>query len=263
MNNPPEHVAAFVKSLTNEMLAFCGPIFITPGLNTYPDQMIDNGTYSLIDTGQKRLLVTCRHVWQAYLDEHVRNPEAALCLKLGEDKANIAFKCPEKQIIDSDPDLDLAVFEFEPDHLYAGGNKINHKKDWFPIRTWPIQEVTEGDHVTLMGFSGKEIKKDGQFCTFGTCALPFRVSGVGQKEIWIFNDSANQEVFGYVRQRLGGLSGSPAYTLDKHGANLVGFVKSGYKSGATEEAKRDSIFAGTLILAPASYLEPDGSLRQL
>jgi len=56
MNNPPEQVAAFVKSLTNEMLAFCGPIFITPGLDTYPDQMIDNGTYSLIDTGQKRLL---------------------------------------------------------------------------------------------------------------------------------------------------------------------------------------------------------------
>ena len=68
MNHPRKHVEAFVDTLSKEMLAFCGPIFITPGLLTYPDQMVDNGTYSLIYTGQKHLLVTCHHVWQKYLD---------------------------------------------------------------------------------------------------------------------------------------------------------------------------------------------------
>jgi magnesium chelatase family protein len=65
------------------MLTYCGPIFITPGLMTYPDQMIDNGTYPLINTGQRRLLVTCHHVWQAYLDCRKINPDAALGINLG------------------------------------------------------------------------------------------------------------------------------------------------------------------------------------
>src|SRR5437773_12255319 len=107
MNDHREHVAAFVESLTNEMLAFCGPIFITPGLKTYPEQMIDNGTYSLIDTGKKRLLVTCQHVWQAYLNCRKENPDAALGINLGDDVASIAFAFPERQLIAEDSELDL------------------------------------------------------------------------------------------------------------------------------------------------------------
>src|SRR5689334_3502484 len=102
MNHPPDHVAAFVESLTNEMLAFCGPIFITPGLLTYPKQMIDNGTFSLIDTGERRLLVTCHHVWQAYLDCRTENPDATLGINLGNGDASIAFAFPERQLIDAD-----------------------------------------------------------------------------------------------------------------------------------------------------------------
>src|SRR5260370_28152310 len=79
----PERVTAFAESLMKEMLASCGPIFITPGLMMYPEQMIDNGTYSLIDTGQRRILVTCHHVWQAFFDCRSKNPDAALCLHLG------------------------------------------------------------------------------------------------------------------------------------------------------------------------------------
>ncbi len=258
MNPDPDKVAEFVKSLTNEMLTYCGPIFITPGLNTYPEQMIDNGTYSLIDTGQRRLLVTCHHVWEAYLEYRRENADAVLALNLGDGGASIAFAFPERQLISVDAALDLVVFDFEPIHIV----QVRHQKDWFRIRKWPIQTARDGDFVGLMGFSGKEIKKDGQNCTFATCVLPFRVSGVGVKEIWIFNETVNQEVFSYARQRLGGLSGSPAYTLSASGADLVGFVKSGYKAVGPEKASADSIFAGTLILTPASFLQPDGSLSQ-
>jgi hypothetical protein len=57
------------------MLAFCGPIFIAPGVLTHPTGMIDSGTFSLIDTGQRRVLVTCNHVWQAFLDRRAEYPE--------------------------------------------------------------------------------------------------------------------------------------------------------------------------------------------
>ena len=115
------------------------PIFIAPGLMTYPEQMIDNGTYSLIDTGKPRLLVTCHHVWQAYLDCREKNPKTVLCLNLGERNANVAFASPERHLIDSDETLAWAVFDFEPSQIRVNATPVNHNKSWFPVHHWPIQ----------------------------------------------------------------------------------------------------------------------------
>lgn len=259
----PEHLAAFVELLTREMLAFCGPIFITPGVRTYPEQMIDNGTYSLIDTGEKRVLVTCHHVWQAYLDSRAENPDAVLCLNLGDGDATIAFARPEGQLVDADAGLDLAVFDFEPEHLRVKNAQVNHGKEWFPIRCWPIVKVGEGETVVLMGFPGKRIRKEGILCTFSAQPLPLKVTGVGKNEIYIFNVGENIQVFNDTKGRLGGLSGSPAYTIDEAGASLVGFVKSGFKRAAEEaDAAPDSIFAGSLTLTHASFLQRNGTLAR-
>lgn len=210
MNHSREHVAAFVEALTKEMLTFCGPIFITPGLMTYPDQMIDNGTFSLIDTGERRLLVTCHHVWQAYLDRRAENTHATLGINLGDGDASIAFAFAERQLIDADPDLDLAVFDFEPSQIRVNGTPVTHQKDWFPVRQWPIPKIDERQYVALMGFPGKRISKEGMLCTFSAEVLPFKVSGVGNRECYIFNEGENVEVFNDVKCWLGGLSGSPA-----------------------------------------------------
>lgn len=178
MPNPPEHLEAFVESLTREMLAFCGPIFITPGLLTYPGQMIDNGTFSLIDTGERRLLVTCHHVWQAFLDCRNTNPDTALCINLADGDASIAFASPEHQLIDADPELDLAVFDFEPGQIRVKKISVNHQQDWFPVPQWPIPRIENGEYVVLMGFPGRRITKEGMVCTFRTQAVPLGVSGV-------------------------------------------------------------------------------------
>ncbi|MBI4325413.1 MAG: hypothetical protein HY674_09130 [Chloroflexi bacterium] len=263
MSNHREYVAAFVESLTNEMLTFCGPIFITPGLMTYPEQMIDNGTYSLIDTGQRRLLVTCHHVWRAYLDCRAENPKAALAVNLGDGDASIAFGFPERQLIDADPDLDLAVFDFEPSQIRVNKSALDHQKDWFPIRQWPIPKMGDGEYVALMGFPGKGIRKEGMLCTFSTQVLPLKVTGVGNKQSYIFNEGENVEVFNDMKGWLGGLSGSPAYTLGNNGGSLVGFVKSGFKSSGEEtRAGSDSIFAGSLSLTHACFLQRDGTLAR-
>jgi hypothetical protein len=259
---PARRVEAFAQALAKEMLTFCGPIFITPGLLTYPEQMIDNGTYSLIDTGRRRLLVTCHHVWQAYCDCRAENPDAVLGLNLGEGDRNIAFAFPERQLIDADPDLDLAVFDFEPSQIQVKGVQVNHQKDWFPIRKWPIPKASDGDCVVLMGFPGKRIKKARQLCIFTTQIIPLKISGVGHKGILILNEPKNVEVFADIKNRLGGLSGSPAYTLSKNGASLVGFVKAGYKRAdcASPRTGSDSLFAGSLSLTHACFLQPDGKL---
>lgn len=253
MNDHREHVAAFVESLTNEMLAFCGPIFITPGFKTYPEQMIDNGTYSLIDTGKKRLLVTCHHVWQAYLDCRKENSDAALAINLIDGDASIAFAFPERQLIAEDSELDLAVFDFEPNQIRVNKTQVNHQKDWFPIRQWPIPKPSDSEYVALMGFPGKQIKKDGMLCTFSTAVLPLRITHVGHKQIYIMNAGENVEVFNDIK--------GPAYTISENGASLVGFMKSGFKrAGEETNAGDDSVFSGSMSLTHACFLQPDGTL---
>ena len=263
MKHQPKRIAAFVKSLSNEMMTFCGPIFIAPGLKTYPKQMIDNGTYSLIDTGRRRLLVTCHHVWEAYLDCRKTNPDTVLAINLGDGDASVAFNFPERQLIDADADLDLAVFDFELSQIQVNKIQINHQKDWFPIRNWPIPKASDGEHMALMGFPAKRVKKKGMLCTFRTQVLPFKITHVGDKQIYILNEGHNVEVFNDIKGWLGGLSGSPAYTFSHGGASLVGFVKSGFKK--TEEKSDttdDSIFSGSLSLTHAYFLQPDGTLAR-
>jgi len=51
-------------------------------LTMYPEQMIHNGTFSLIDTGERKFLVTCHHVWKAYLDFRHKDPDAKLGINL-------------------------------------------------------------------------------------------------------------------------------------------------------------------------------------
>ena len=164
-------------------------------------------------------------------------------------------------MIDADADLDLAVFDFQPTQIQVNNVKVNHQKDWFPIRQWPIPVVADKEHVALMGFPGKRIKKDGVVCTFRTQVLPLKISGVGQKQIFIFNEGENVEVFNDIKTWLGGLSGSPAYALGANGASLVGFVRSGYKEVEGQQTcGEDSLFSGTLALTHPSFLRPDGTL---
>lgn len=261
MTDHRERVAAFVQSLSKEMLAFCGPIFITPGLRTYPEQMIDNGTYSLIDTGERRLLVTCHHVWQAYLDYRKQIPEAALCINLGDGDASVAFISPDHQLVSANADLDLVVFAFEPSQIRMNEAPINVQKKWFVVRRWPILKACGGDRIVLMGFSGARVKKVGMHCTFRTQVLPLKISHAGDKVIYVFNDGPNVEVFNDIKGWLGGLSGSPAFTIGKDGASLVGFVRSGFKqTEANKCLSEDSIFSGSLLLTHASFLQQDGTL---
>ncbi|HEV2434634.1 MAG TPA: hypothetical protein VG077_01420 [Verrucomicrobiae bacterium] len=64
----PDWLEVKIRKLTDELLRYCGPIFIVPSLES--NEILDAGTYSLIDTGEKRLLVTCQHVWEKYEEEH-------------------------------------------------------------------------------------------------------------------------------------------------------------------------------------------------
>ena len=250
---------AIIDEITEELLGYCGPIFIAPAINSYPGQMIGNGTYALVDTGQKRLLVTCCHVWDEYLQQHDANGETILAVTLGEGDSIVAFKDPERQLIAADRDLDLAVFEFEPE-----GIRVRHRKDWFKISHWPIPKVEKGECIVTMGFPGASRRTAGTECRFGCVAIPVVITDVTDRSIAIFYVDENQEVLNDMQNSLGGVSGSPAYRLSDDGdLKIVGFTKGGsLESNAPNrkyQAASGSPLSSAAFFTHASFLRQDGT----
>jgi len=248
-----------VQHLSHELLRYCGPILVAPALNTYPKEMIGNGTYALIDTEAKRLLVTCSHVWDKYEASHDMDSKTILAVSLGENDANIAFRDPKSHLIAVDRDLDLAVLEFEPDQIH-----IPHGKSWFKVSHWPILKAEKGDCIVSLGFPRAWRNTAGMECNFGCAAIPFIVTDTDDRVIAAFSDDRNKQVLSDMRECMGGLSGSPAYCLNKKGEmRLVGFTKSGpLESDAPNREYQTNPDSPLLSVqfTHASFLQMNGSL---
>lgn len=252
----------WIEQLDRELFRYCGPIFVAPALNSYPEQMLGNGTYALIDTGQRRLLVTCCHVWDEYEKQHETNSEAILAISLGDGDSNIAFKNPKNHLISLDRDSDLVVLEFEPEEI-----KVSHEKSWFKISNWPIPRIKKGNHIVTLGFPGAWRRAAGVECVFRRVVIPFAVTDVGNYSIAAFSDGKNDQVLNDMKNCLGGFSGSPAYHFNENRElRLVGFVKSGVESEDAPNKKYQTSPDSPLpavFFTHASFLQPDGSLSHV
>jgi len=252
-------IEIWIEQLDNELFRFCGPVFVAPALKSYPKQMIGNGTYALIDTGEKRLLVTCCHVWDEYEKHHDDNSETVLAVSLGDGDSNIAFKNPKSHLVSIDRDLDLVVLEFEPK-----GIPVSHNKSWFRVSNWPIPRIEKGSHIVTLGFPGDWRRAAGVKCVCRRVAIPFCVTDVSKYSIAAFSDGTNDQVLNDMKDSLGGISGSPAYRLnEKRELCLVGFAKSGPEKADAPNRKYQSSADSPLpavFFTHASFMQPDGSL---
>jgi len=252
---------AKVEWMTQELLRYCGPIFIGASLDSCSRKSLSNGTYALLDTGKKHLLVTCAHVWYNYLRARDKDPNAFLGVFLGNGSRPISFKNPEERMIADDKVLDLVTFEFEPDLVPAP-----HAKAWFQVSQWPIPVPERGESMVTLGFSGSWRQEVPNGCNFGYHILPLTVSEIGGQEILVLRTEDNAEVLDDMKEDWGGMSGSPAYRIDASGKfHLAGFVKlgpEGTKDGSRDpETAPGSFMAGSVRLTRAECLKPDGSLK--
>jgi hypothetical protein len=247
------------EQLDCELFRYSGPIFVAPALNSYPKQMIGGGTYALIDTGKRRLLVTCCHVWEEYEKHHDANPEAILAISLGDGNSCVKFNNPKNHRISIDRDLDLVVLEFEPEEI-----KVSHKKSWFKISDWPIPRIEKGNHIVTLGFPGAWRRTAGVICIFKRVVIPFAVTDVSKYGIAAFSDGKNDQVLNDMKNSLGGISGSPAYRLNvNRELCLVGFAKLGVETDDAPNRKYQTSLNSSLpavFFTHASFLQPDGSL---
>ena len=255
----PLWLEAKIKVLADELARYCGPIFVVASLDS--EEILDGGTYALIDTGEKRLLVTCYHVWEKYEQRHDADNRTVLAVAVGD--LVISFKEPMKHRIAFDRDLDLVVFEFEPETI-----PVPHNKCWFKIEDWPISKVNKGTSIVTLGYPGTLRTSAGPLCKVQSVPFPLLVNDTTARNIYAYFVKENEQVLNDLKDYLGGISGSPAYCYAENGKlRLVGFVKSGpLESSAPNRqyrAESGSPLSAVVSFTHASFLQRAGTLGHI
>src|SRR3954465_9522987 len=82
---------------------WCGPIYFTKSLELWTGNNITNhGSFGLVNTGEKKLMVTCQHVWEEFQNSREEFPDLKMCIGLSPE----GILPVEIQPIDEDPKLD-------------------------------------------------------------------------------------------------------------------------------------------------------------
>jgi hypothetical protein len=192
----------------------CGPIFFTHSIKTALGNIVGNGSFGLVDTGKKKVLVTCAHVWREFVKEREKVGDLKMCICL--DRRNpLVFD--ERLLIDVDERTDLATFNFELYMPALGGMRL------FDLTRYPPPKVARGDILLLIGFPGHQRKEFDEATRFGRQAF-----GVGLSSVNDFGFQADVSNLKLAADRYGGISGCPCFLAKEHGPlRLAGFT-TGY-----------------------------------
>jgi len=223
----------------------CGPLFFTTSLEVAGRNVTANGSFGLVDTGEKKLLVTCYHILETFRKLLSEEPNLMLCVVLG--------KIPEvldlKNLIDEDKQFDLATFDMEPVLPVCGG------RTFFQVNCEHIHRVKKGDKLAFVGYPGINRHETDKAIFWGTTPHVMIAQDVSDYSV-IANTS---RVMNVDRELLsekyenpyGGTSGSPCFLVQQFSSvKLVAFV--------IEHLKGLQIMKFTSL----KCLKPDGTIRR-
>lgn len=238
-----------VDEFTDEakMIRHCAPIFFTPSQNASPADIYANGTVALVDTGKKKLLITCFHVWEQFQEYKREVPGGCLCTVFANGFGHPINLVEEP--LDQDAGIDLVVFEAKPALWNMG------YKEFYRVERWPIPRAKANDPIAFVGFPGACRNTTADFGNFGYSSFGLVVSDVSDRKLVIagrYSDGCLLDNDGNKLPpiSMGGLSGCPAYVRDgKARFLLAGFVQMGRTS------------CDDLFLTHATFLNPDGTLK--
>jgi hypothetical protein len=223
---------------------YCGPLFFARSLESAVGNVPATGSFGLLDTGKKKLLVTCRHVWHTF--QRARREDANLRILVCLDQnPPVVLGTPP---IDQDEALDLATFDMEP-LLAACSGRI-----FFRLNQISPHRLEEGDKLFFLGYPGcfRSVSEEG--LQFGRAAYALNVTGVDGPRFYSDISSAktlDSQVPKTVAQddRHRGISGSPCFVVRQNTpVQLVGFTTS--------------LFMGHLWFTHARCLNSDGTINR-
>lgn len=171
-----------------------------------------NGSIFFIDCGNGPFAVTAEHVYEDYLKSKKIDP--FLRCQIG----NVTF-VPEDRLIDCNKELDIATFSIDEKEIKADGKVIHAVNP----NNWPPKPPDVGKGIFFAGYPKKYRKnKITQKIEFGTYVGVLTATSVSERHIVCQYDRDEiVSMFGTetlpIRQYLGGLSGTPLWTLVQTG----------------------------------------------
>jgi len=206
--------------------------------------IVGQGGFGLVDMGNKKLLVTCNHVWKGFLEAKRKDPDLRLhlCLDL-ERKQPFVFN--QHEPIDQDASLDIVVFDMGPVLAICGS------LNFYPLNQNPPPRLKQGDKIVMLGNQG--MNRSG--LEFGLTIYALEVSDVGQHGRFVVEMSKvkirNLHAPAGIPKNSphGGISGNPCFLVTPNGlCKLVGF------------AIEDGL--GSLWFTHAACLNPNGTINK-
>ena len=125
----------------------CGSIFFARSLtSSAADNILDHGSFVLVDTGTRELLLTCQHVLDGFQLLRGKNPELKMFICLN---SNSIVALELIQLIDQDNKLDIASFDMSPS--LGLGSEV----EFCRLNCNHAPRVKLGDWLVFLGFPGR------------------------------------------------------------------------------------------------------------
>jgi hypothetical protein len=179
------------------------------------------GTFGLIDTGQKKLLVTCWHVIfgpGGFQEVHSENPAYRFAVGIGgRFPASLSFEDLMKIKVDEDRRCDLVTFNVGDDE--ALGLIAMSNLQFFNLKANRPPKLKVGDVLYLIGYPGKgKVENEN---SIGHPRQPFGVQAVHVGE----STFQARGIEGLNETDYGGISGAPCFVVSETTPiRLVGFA---------------------------------------
>jgi hypothetical protein len=212
--------------------------------------VIANGTGSLVNTGQRQLLITNYHVYDAFQAHRHMHPHSKLIMSGGHGTRFLDIS--EAKTLGQDKKLDIAVLDMPGTNVFPRG------KRFFVPEYWPPKRPEVGMLAALVGYpgQGRRVEQSG---ALGVSALTvgMRIVSVSERHFVLADETQDAHVFvpegRQVLTNFGGISGSAVYAIRRNGVAssdvwLCGFV---YEEGPGH----------SLMVAHAHHINADGSIR--
>jgi len=234
-----------------------GPLFFATSLKEARGHVLDSGSFGLVDTGKKKLLVTCHHVWNDFLKQRAKHSKCKLCVCLDE-RSPVVFSefadGTKIEPIDQNKELDIATFDMSPFLSACKGRRF------FKLDTGVGGQLKEQDAVAIIGYPGKFRTELEEGISFGNVPhIGFASSISGYFFVMDFTRmmSINRELDMHhksEKHQYGGISGGPCFMFGRdYEPVLVGIVSDNLKFSFGE--------LDIIKITSTSCIDEDGKLR--
>jgi hypothetical protein len=212
-----------------------------------------NGTTFILDTGERKFVVTAAHVYRSYIEEK-QTGNASNC-----QLANVPFEL-EDRLISVSHSTDIATFEISEKEIESLNFTVLRGSN----ATWPPPRPEENNMVVVSGFPGIErIQTEQDAYNFGYYCFNTPVNSISEKHFGCsFDRSYWRDAIGKglppENYDMGGISGAPAIALIKSKDEIVTWRLA----GVVYEATASETLGEIMFVHHADLIEPDGTIKE-